>query len=191
MSGKSADLKVQDAGDISQPAPKSSIAAEDPIPITNIPLEKGDDSIPDGGYGWVVIACLVGTNSVTWGQLSSFLSILLLMMMIGINTTYGVYSSYYLAHNHFAGGSTMRYAWVGGTGPAFALLFAPLANYLSKRFSFRVPFILGELSLLQMPNPTDLVVGMICVVLGQALAGVVTTFPAFLALQGIVFGIGE
>jgi hypothetical protein len=26
------------------------------------------DKIPDGGYGWVVMSCIVGINAVTWGK---------------------------------------------------------------------------------------------------------------------------
>lgn len=63
---------------------------------------------------------------------------------LGINTTYGVYSSYYLAHNHFEGGSPFRYAWVGGLSAAIALAVSPLANYLSRTFTFRAPLILGK-----------------------------------------------
>lgn len=27
-----------------------------------------EDKIPDGGYGWVVMACILGSNAVTWGE---------------------------------------------------------------------------------------------------------------------------
>lgn len=62
----------------------------------------------------------------------------------GINTTYGVYSAYYIQNNHFAGGTTFRYAWVGGLSVAFALACAPLANWLLRRFEFRVVMMLGK-----------------------------------------------
>lgn len=29
--------------------------------------ENEKDDCPDGGYGWVVMICLVGINAVTWG----------------------------------------------------------------------------------------------------------------------------
>ena len=36
-----------------------------------IGVEKSDDEVdipPDGGYGWVVVACLLSMNSFTWGE---------------------------------------------------------------------------------------------------------------------------
>lgn len=63
---------------------------------------------------------------------------------LGMNTTYGVYASFYLQNNHFSGGSTFRYAWVGGLSVAFALFCAPLANWLLRRIDFRGVMLLGE-----------------------------------------------
>lgn len=109
------------------------------------------DKIPDGGYGWVVMSCIVGINAVTWGKLQHRLANkhlkmarTVLMGSIGANTTYGVYSAYYLQNNYFDGGSTFRYAWVGGLSVATALICGPLANYLSRRFHFRVPMTIGQ-----------------------------------------------
>ena len=30
--------------------------------------DDDDDKVPDGGYGWVVVACLVAMNASTWGE---------------------------------------------------------------------------------------------------------------------------
>lgn len=62
----------------------------------------------------------------------------------GMNTTYGVFSAYYTQHNYFEGGSTFRYAWVGGLSVAAALASGPLANLLIRMFGLRVPMVLGE-----------------------------------------------
>ena len=105
----------------------------------------------------------------------------------GVNTTYGVYSSYYLENNYFEGGTTLRYAWVGGLSVAVALGCAPLANLLSRRFGFRIPMMIGESMLLDSPDDS----GVVCVVLGQCMAGICTGFAGFLVCQGLVFGIGE
>ena len=32
------------------------------------PEEEEKDVIPDGGYGWVNVGCIVAQNSVTWGE---------------------------------------------------------------------------------------------------------------------------
>ncbi|WWD04636.1 hypothetical protein V865_002707 [Kwoniella europaea PYCC6329] len=118
----------------------------------------GEDDIPEGGYGWVIVGCLIAINATTWG----------------INTTYGVYSSYYLANNYFDGGSTLNYAWVGGLSVATCLLCGPLANALSRWLGFRITMLFG-------------VVG---IVLGQCMAGICKNFGEFLFCQGILFGIG-
>ncbi|KAK8858387.1 hypothetical protein IAR55_002614 [Kwoniella newhampshirensis] len=121
-------------------------------------VEEDEDAIPDGGYGWVIVGCLIAMNAGTWG----------------VNTTYGVYSAYYLQHNHFSGGTTLGYAWVGGLSVACALLCGPLANWLSRPFGFRITMLLGA----------------VCIVLGQCMAGICTSFATFLVCQGIVFGMG-
>jgi hypothetical protein len=67
---------------------KSSTSAEAQIPlkdhtpqdVTDLPQEEGatassdspngdiEDVIPNGGYGWVNVGCVVLQNSVTWGE---------------------------------------------------------------------------------------------------------------------------
>nr|ODN89420.1 hypothetical protein L203_02130 [Cryptococcus depauperatus CBS 7841] len=113
----------------------------------------------DGGYGWVIVGCMIAMNAGTWG----------------VNTTYGVYSSYYLQNNYFSGGTTLGFAWVGGLSVATALLCGPLSNYLSRIFGFRIAH-----------NP----LGTIGIVLGQCMAGICHSFATFLVCQGIVFGFG-
>ncbi|OJI86767.1 hypothetical protein ASPTUDRAFT_493041 [Aspergillus tubingensis CBS 134.48] len=72
------------------------------------------DIVPDGGYGWVCVACVFWINAHTWG----------------INSSYGVFLSYYLSHNVFAKGSALAYAFTGGLSISCALLVAPLATHL-------------------------------------------------------------
>lgn len=64
-----------------------------------------------------------------------------------MNTTYGVFSAYYQQNNHFEGGSTFRYAWVGGLSVATALACGPLANLLCRVFGLRVPMVIGTFAL--------------------------------------------
>ncbi|WRT67573.1 uncharacterized protein IL334_004545 [Kwoniella shivajii] len=122
------------------------------------PKDGDEDDIPDGGYGWVIVGCLIAMNAVTWG----------------INTTYGVFSSYYLSNNYFEGGSTLKYAWVGGLSVATCLLCGPLANAISRWLGFR----------------TTMMFGTAFVVLGQCMAGLCRTYGEFLFCQGILFGTG-
>jgi len=108
--------------------------------------EEVKDVIPNGGYGWVNVGCVVLQNSVTWGEFRFTLSIFVQSTYgaLGVNTTYGVYSAYYLQNNHFEGGSTFGYAWVGGLCVAVALLIAPGVNWLVRTFGFRIPLVIGE-----------------------------------------------
>ena len=167
------------------------------------PDEEDKMEIPDGGYGWVIVCCQLCINSVTWGEcppsppppLSSFSSLLFppnppkptppppplplvlpssyLCRPLGVNTTFGVYSAYYLQNNYFHGGSTIRYAWVGGLCAGVGLL-APLANAITTFTNFRVTLALG----------------VICACLGQCMAGISKSYGTFLVTQGVVFGLG-
>lgn len=65
------------------------------------------------------------------------------LCLTGINTTYGVFSSYYIENNYYKA-SQLEYAWVGGMSVAVAYICGPPANYLTDRFNFRVPMLLGE-----------------------------------------------
>ena len=56
------------------------------------------DEPPDGGYGWVCVACSFFINAHTWG----------------INSSYGVFLSHYLANNYYLGATALDFAFVGG-----------------------------------------------------------------------------
>ncbi|WVR06169.1 hypothetical protein IAU60_003199 [Kwoniella sp. DSM 27419] len=147
-----------------QPAVDPSLEEKDRRSAGDVEAGSGggaaqeEDVNPEGGYGWVIVICLMASNAVTWG----------------INTTYGVYSSYYLANNYFDGGTQLGYAWVGGLSVASCLLCGPLANFLTGLWGFRVTMLIGSA----------------CVVLGQCMAGICKSFGAFLFCQGILFGVG-
>ncbi|MDA4805220.1 hypothetical protein NY486_04840, partial [Enterobacter hormaechei] len=58
------------------------------------------------------------------------------------NTTYGVYSSYFLQHNYYAA-TQLDYAWVGGLSAAIAVAMGPLANFFVRKFGFKAPMYFG------------------------------------------------
>ncbi|KAJ6084028.1 hypothetical protein N7486_010828 [Penicillium sp. IBT 16267x] len=80
------------------------------------------DVPPDGGYGWVCVACVFWINAHTWG----------------INSSYGVFLSYYLSHNVFPNTSSLDYAFTGGLSISCALLVAPLATFLIQLYGTRL-----------------------------------------------------
>ncbi|KAM0417247.1 hypothetical protein ACHAPT_012758 [Fusarium lateritium] len=90
-------------------------------------LDVSSDDEEDSRHGWVIVGCVFAINTVTWGM----------------NTTYGVYISYYIAHDYFEGATYLRYAFVGGLSVAFAWFAAPFVNYLTKTFGIRVPMAAG------------------------------------------------
>ncbi|KAL4862709.1 hypothetical protein BDV12DRAFT_39409 [Aspergillus spectabilis] len=75
---------------------------------------KSGDLPPDGGYGWVCVACVFWINAHTWG----------------INSSYGVFLSHYLSNDVFPNTTPLMYAFTGGLSISCALLIAPLATYL-------------------------------------------------------------
>jgi MFS family permease len=76
--------------------------------------DKTEDQPPNGGYGWVCVACNFWINGHTWG----------------INSTYGVFLGYYLSNNFFPGTSALDYAFIGGLSISMAMLIAPLATHV-------------------------------------------------------------
>ncbi|EPS38920.1 hypothetical protein H072_7294 [Dactylellina haptotyla CBS 200.50] len=101
--------------------------AEDAVEIAGEPVDES--APPDGGYGWVCVACNFFMNACTWG----------------INSSYGVYLSYYLTHRPplFAEATSLDYAFVGGVTVGIGMVISPLANLLTRRFSSRVALLLG------------------------------------------------
>lgn len=86
-----------------------------------------DDVPPDGGYGWVCVACNFFINGHTWG----------------INSSYGVFLSYYLSHDYFPNTGPLSYAFIGGLSIAMALFIAPLATRCIHWYGTRSTLYIG------------------------------------------------
>jgi MFS family permease len=89
---------------------------------SRIPSRQSEDVPPDGGYGWICVACNFLINGHTWG----------------INSTYGVFLSYYLSHNYFPNTSSLVYAFIGGLSISQAVLIAPLATRVVHSYGTRI-----------------------------------------------------
>ncbi|KIW31286.1 uncharacterized protein PV07_02946 [Cladophialophora immunda] len=109
--------------------PRHDNESEKTVDIEESPstLPKLDDSPPDGGYGWVCVACNFFINGHTWG----------------INSSYGVFLSYYLNHNYFPNTSALAYAFIGGLSISQAMLIAPLATRIIHLYGSKVCLHLG------------------------------------------------
>lgn len=86
------------------------------------------DSIPDGGYGWLVVFACFLLNFNTWGA----------------NLGFAIYLSYYLNHGTFHGADKYDYALIGGITFGVGLVFAPGINYIQGKIGMRSTIILGN-----------------------------------------------
>ncbi len=89
--------------------------------------KKEADEPPDGGYGWVCVACTFFINAHTWG----------------INSSYGVFLAYYLDNNYYPRASALEFAFIGGLSISQALLIAPIATYVTRVYGTRTTLLLG------------------------------------------------
>lgn len=88
---------------------------------------KEEDEQPDGGYGWVCVACTFFINAHTWG----------------INSSYGVFLAHYLDSNYYPGASALEFAFIGGLSISQALFVAPIATYVTRVYGTRATLLLG------------------------------------------------
>ncbi|KAK1248904.1 hypothetical protein MKX08_007124 [Trichoderma sp. CBMAI-0020] len=88
-----------------------------------------EEEFKEGGYGWVVVAAV-------W---------LILAHSFGINSMFGVFLAFYLAHDHFPGATPLQFAFVGGLSFSVAFIVSPLATILFNKVGLRVTVIIGGL----------------------------------------------
>ncbi|RAL17226.1 MCT family MFS transporter [Aspergillus homomorphus CBS 101889] len=116
--GYESDPNLESPSDLDKPQESAPLDTES---------KYEQDVPPDGGYGWVCVACVFWINAHTWG----------------INSSYGVFLSYYLSHDVFPNTSALSYAFTGGLSISCALLVAPVATYLIHVFGTRLTLNLG------------------------------------------------
>lgn len=80
------------------------------------------DLPPDGGYGWVCVACVTAIQACTWGA----------------NAGYGIFLEYYLSNNVFANATAYDYALIAGLIVFTAQFCAPFAMILMKMIGFKL-----------------------------------------------------
>jgi MFS family permease len=124
--------EVDDHGDIVQPNGNSSTLSEktviedDPEQAPQVE-EKVADVAPDGGYGWVVVACVFLINGHTWG----------------LNSSYGVFLAHYLANNTYPGATPLEYAFIGGLSNSMCQFASPAATIVTRKFGTRACLLCG------------------------------------------------
>ncbi|KAF2452407.1 major facilitator superfamily domain-containing protein [Lineolata rhizophorae] len=85
------------------------------------------DTPPNGGYGWVCVACVFIVNGHTWG----------------LNSSYGVFLAHYLSTNTFPNASPLDFAFIGGLSISMALLISPLGTIITRLYGTRATLSLG------------------------------------------------
>ncbi|MCJ1308081.1 Tubulin beta chain (Beta tubulin) [Agyrium rufum] len=85
------------------------------------------DEPPDGGYGWVCVACIFLINAHTWG----------------INSSYGIFLSYYLANDYYPGATNLEFAFIGGLSISMALMVSPVATFTTRKYGTTVTLLIG------------------------------------------------
>lgn len=129
--------------DRSQTASEKTITAYDPKQHPP-PQESTLAAPPDGGYGWVCVACCFFINAHTWGINSvRYLYSLAHSLLKILSKSYGVFLAYYLANNTYPGATHLEYAFVGGLSISMALLVSPVATYVTRLRGTRTTLLLG------------------------------------------------
>ncbi|KAK6336362.1 hypothetical protein TWF696_001923 [Orbilia brochopaga] len=114
----------------SEGSTNGSISEESLVDGAELAQQPKDESTPpDGGYGWVCVACAMFLNICSWG----------------INGSFGVYLSFYLTHEPplYPRATALHYAFIGGLIIGCAMLVSPITNLLIRQFSSRVTLLTG------------------------------------------------
>lgn len=93
--------------------------------VHNIALRE--DIAPDGGYGWVVTACVFLVNAHTWG----------------VNSAWGVFLARFLSDATFPAATHLEYALIGGMSTSLALAISPLVGLTNEKLGTRIALLIG------------------------------------------------
>ncbi|KAL8803570.1 MAG: hypothetical protein Q9200_006151 [Gallowayella weberi] len=117
---------------VNLPATEHGPPRQDPGTTTEGPdsSEKAPaEPPPNGGYGWICVCACFWINAHTWG----------------VNSSYGVFLSYYLDHNYYPGATARDFAFVGGLSISQALLISPVATTTTRLYGTNVTLLIGVL----------------------------------------------
>ncbi|KAL1582092.1 hypothetical protein WHR41_09172 [Cladosporium halotolerans] len=88
-----------------------------------------EDVPPDGGYGWVVAACVFLINVHTWG----------------VNSSWGVFLAHFLSQSQFENATHLQYALIGGLSISQALLVSSVVSTSNDKLGTRASLAIGTL----------------------------------------------
>ncbi|THU86596.1 MFS general substrate transporter [Dendrothele bispora CBS 962.96] len=127
--------------------------------LTRNSRETGVESAPDGGYGWVCVFC----------------SFVVHFFALGIESSWGVYQSYYFNSKVLGDISNSDLAWVGSIQATGQPLVGFVAGLLAERIGYRITGFIGT----------------VIMCLGLIAASFSTHVWHLYLTQGIMFGFGS
>ncbi|KAK6464456.1 monocarboxylate transporter [Scheffersomyces coipomensis] len=96
---------------------------------TTTPIDPDDDPNINGGYAWVILACIFTISCCSWGGNSSF----------------AVYFAYYETHNLYPTATVIDFAAIGGITFGVGIFCAPVINYISGKITPKGSLIIGNI----------------------------------------------
>ncbi|KAK3373017.1 major facilitator superfamily domain-containing protein [Lasiosphaeria ovina] len=103
----------------------TSVLEQQPLE-PNVPVAEPP---PDGGYGWVIVGSCFTVNCFSWGVTAAF----------------GVYLSEYVSSGVFPAARPLEYGLIGGLNFCCAMLLAPAATSLTRKFGVHAVMLAGSL----------------------------------------------
>ena len=109
-----------------------------------------EDIPPNGGYGWVCVACVLMINAHTWGinsvssrrTPSPFPSLSPKSHPHPVQS-FGVFLAYYLTHNTYPGATPFQFAFIGGLSISQALMASPAITITTRLYGTRTTMFIG------------------------------------------------
>lgn len=129
MGGPSEPRQVETPRAASQPtsAINEDGIEEEQLTGPQINVAEREDVPPEGGYGWIVTACVFLINAHTWG----------------VNAAWGVFLAHFLSESTFRHATHLQYALIGGLSISQALLVSPLVAMTNEKLGTRVSLLFG------------------------------------------------
>ena len=152
-----------------------------------IGVEKSDDEVdipPDGGYGWVVVACLLSMNSFTWGE--SLLCVVVRAerrQQHHVRRVRVVLPRKQLLCRRIHLSLCLGWRSVGRCSLPHGSTGQLARQDIRLQASHAVWYV-------DLDSLIGLIAGTVCVVLAQCMAGICKSYATFLVCQGVLFGIG-
>ncbi|KAK3714804.1 hypothetical protein LTR37_007539 [Vermiconidia calcicola] len=121
--------ETTEMGRVTTPATVHSTSDERDVEFedSRINVAAREDVPPDGGYGWICTGCVFVINAHTWG----------------VNSAWGIFLAYFLAHSSFPDATQLEYALIGGMSISMSLLISPAVGVSNSKLGTRITLFIG------------------------------------------------